>query len=228
MLWSVMDNSHSPEEVQALKLLKELQEALSKAINSLNESVPPPSVDSQYLQTRAAFVNQAADGYLVLREAYRVASSKLLVRPALEAVFTAVAVMKKPGFLTRKAASEWKEEYKRFKKQDPVVWETAKRELESFKMVFTQANPGYPTDWSCVDVRETAEAAEMLDVYNTSYRAYCKFTHGALGAVLGELNEITDFKDTEIVINCVMIMLELLKQYTPAQVPNLENSRKRM
>ena len=229
MITSSMDYRHSPEEVQSLGLLKELQKALSDAINSLDDQAPPPAtVDCQYLQTAATSVNRAADGYLLLREAYRVDSSKLLVRPALEAVFAASAVMKKPGFLTRKAISEWEEEQMMFKHQDAAAQAAARQEFEDFKVNFIRDNPNYPADWRPVCVRKTAEDAQMEHIYNTTYRTYCKFTHGALGAVHGGLNEATNSKDTSIVNCCVMIMLGLLKQYTPAHVPNLESFRKRM
>jgi hypothetical protein len=67
----------------------------------------------------------------------------------------------------------------------------------------------------------------MLNVYENAYRPYCKFTHGALCAVQGELDAATDPIDTKMVAWCVLTMLKQLGEHTAAQVPDLEPFRKR-
>ena len=226
-LWSVQI-SHSPEEREGLSLLREMQGALSVAIQSLNDKAPPPTnVDCQYLQLAAAFVNRAADGYLVLRDSFRVDASKLLVRPILEAVFKAAAVMKKTGFLTRLAYSEWEEEVKMFK-HDPAAKAKAERELKEFKINFSQANPGYPGDYSRATTRQAATESGLKSLYDGTYATYCAFVHAALAAVDGRGVSQTDDRDTEVMTCCVMIILELLSQYTSAQVPDLAPFRQRL
>jgi hypothetical protein len=74
-----------------------MQQQLTDAINSLGDDAPPPKSAECMLQWVAFSVNRAADGYLLLRQAQRVDTSKLLVRPMLETVFSRTAVMKKPG-----------------------------------------------------------------------------------------------------------------------------------
>ena len=102
---------YPPFEVEFLKLLKELQPIFIDALNSLGGKKPPDAASS-YLGRVAINVNRASDGYLFLRESGRMDASKLLVRPALEAVFSGTAAMKDKAFLFRKAYSEWKEHKK--------------------------------------------------------------------------------------------------------------------
>jgi hypothetical protein len=223
----VMHLEHGPDEIKLLALLKEVQATLAAAADSLNDSAPPPTtVDSQYLQFAAHFVSRAVDGYAVLREAYRVDASKLFVRPVLEIIFAAVAIMKNKGILTRKAISECEDEIKMV--SDPIAKATARQDLEAFKKRFSFSNPSYPVDWTPIRIVELAAEAGMETVYNTTYRTYCKFTHGALAAIAGDFNEVTDLKDTQILITCVMMMLDLLKEHTPAQLPELTSLRTRL
>jgi hypothetical protein len=106
---------HSQQEIEALQLLNELQKVLDDALNSLSGKPPAESPEAHYMSFVGKAVNTAADGYLVLRQAYRVNASKLLIRPALEVVLAGVAVETERGLLVRKAYSEWKERGKMFK-----------------------------------------------------------------------------------------------------------------
>ena len=224
-----MQLQHSPEEAKLLELLKEFQQVLADAINSLDEKAPPPATaECAYLQWAAVAVNRASEGYLRLREAYRVNASKLLIRPMIEAVFAGTAVMKKPGFLWRKAYSEWEEELKMFPNMTPAERAAVEKHVEDFKKALLAAQPGYPIVSSRASVWDTASEAGMTKIYDTAYRIYCKFTHGALGAVAGALNELTDDVNSQIVICCIVYILELLKTHTPAKVPDLNAMRKRL
>ena len=111
-------------------LLTEVQQLLAHSLNSLGGKSPATG-EAAYLGWAAVSVNRAAEGYLWLRESGRVAASKLLVRPALEATFSAIAVIKKHGFLLRKAYSEWEEDKKMFVKDarplSPVTSKPASR-----------------------------------------------------------------------------------------------------
>src|SRR6266481_642488 len=97
---------HGPKEVQLLGLLKDVQRLLADALKSLEGQSLSPGGPA-YLVWAAVSVDKAAEGYLWLRESGRVAASKLLIRPALEATFSGIAATKTPGFLFRKAYSEW-------------------------------------------------------------------------------------------------------------------------
>lgn len=217
---------HGPQELKHLGLLREVQQILAHALNSLGGK-SPPTAESAYLGWAAVSVNRAAEGYLWLRESGRVAASKLMVRPTLEATFAAIAVLKKHGFLFRKAYSEWEEDKKMFAK-DAVGEQEAKRALEDLKRAFRQHKPDCPVVCKRVTVRDTADAAGFLDNYESAYRTYCQFTHGALRAVLGELDDTTDTIDTPIVTWCALQVLDYLQLHTPAELPDLVAFRKRL
>jgi hypothetical protein len=214
---NISESFYPQFEIQFLELLKELQPILVKALDSLGGK-KPLDWDSSYLGRVAVTVNRAGDGYLWLRESGRMDASKLLVRPALEAVFCGTAAMKNKAFLFRKAYSEW-EEHKKLIAKDMASKKEADDYLVKMKRSFQQNN--YPIKCVSLQVREIAEMADLLPAYEEHYRIYCKFTHSAMLAVSGNLNEVTDSKDTHVVVWCVLMMLNQLKQYTPAAIPDL-------
>jgi Family of unknown function (DUF5677) len=213
---------HGPEELRLLELLREVQGLLAAALNSLGHK-DCPTPEAAYLGRIAArTINRASEGYLVLRESHRVDASKFLVRPAIEAVFSATAAMNKPGFLFRKAYTEWEEDKKMFVRDGDAAGEAeANRQLEDLKRAYREEQPHHPIECKYVSVRETADLAGLLWMYEPTYRVYCKFTHGAVRAVEGHLDEATNPVDTRFMVTCVLAVLELLKKHTPACVPDL-------
>jgi hypothetical protein len=213
-----MNQPLSSKEKQLLVLLGQLQSLLTDAINSLDTKKLTP--ETRYLSICAITVNQAAGGYFILRERQNIYASKFLVRPILEATLSAGAVMKKRGFLFRKAYTELLEEKKIFPKdsQTEAHFNTILSELEIF---FRKQDSRYPIEHKKVDVRYTAELAEMLPLYEVVYRTYCRFTHGSIDAALGALNDRTDDLDTQFVVRLVFMMLEQLQTYTHAKIPDL-------
>jgi len=150
-------------EIQFLGLLKELQPIFVNALNSLGGK-KPSDAGSAYLGRVAVTVNRAADGYLWLRESGRMDASKLLIRPALEAVFCGTAAMKNKEFLFRKAYSEWEEDNKLFAKGAAGKKE-ANEYLEKLKLGFKKHSPGYPVVCKKLQVREIADMAGLLSAY---------------------------------------------------------------
>jgi hypothetical protein len=212
---------HGTDEVRLLKLLKQVQKILADALNSLSGKLPP-TPESNYLSQSSVLVNKAADGYLHLRKTGRVYASKLLVRPALEATFSGIAAIKKPGFLFRKAYTEWKKDKKLYLNDA-----SANHVLEKLIRSAEKASPNSPIEHTEISVYETAEAAGLVKNYN-AYRVYCQFTHGAIRVMLGKLDEQTNKIDTKIVAWCVLMMLDHLKEKTPAQIPDLAPFKKKL
>lgn len=110
-----MESLHCSQEVEVMKLLKELQCILTTALDSLANQ-KPPSAESRYVSDAAKSVNIAADAYIMLRESGRVHASKLMVRPMIDVVITASAVVKEKGFLFRKAFTEFDDMKKLYKR----------------------------------------------------------------------------------------------------------------
>jgi hypothetical protein len=210
---------HGPEELRLLSLLREVHPILGHALDSLGGKTHP-TPEAEYLSWNSVSVNHAAGGYLFLRESGRVHASKLLIRPALEAVFSGIAALKSPEFFFRKAYTEWLEDRKLVPKGGTphAAFDTDFRELER---EYQQHYPTRPVKREKVSVAQTAELAGLLPVYNGPYRIYCQFTHGALRAATGDLNEGTDEYDTRIMGWCVLAMLDHLQKHTPAIVPEL-------
>jgi hypothetical protein len=220
-----VNQPYSPKEMKLLTLLKELQSLLTDAINSLDTKKLTP--ETRYLSICAITVNQAAGGFLILRWNGNIYPSKFLIRPILEATLSSRAVMKKRGFLFRKAYSELLEEKKAFPNDSKTEahFKSILNELESF---FKKCDPRYPIEYKKVDIRYTAELAEMLPLYEVVYRTYCKFTHGGIDAALGQLNKMTDDLDTQFVVRLVFMMLEQLQTHTHAKIPDLLPFRNRL
>jgi len=206
-------------EVQFLEFLKELQPIQINALNSLGGK-KPVDFNSSYLGRVAVTVNRTSDGYLWLRESGRMDASKFLIRPTLEAVFCGTAAMANKDFLFRKAYSEWVEDKKLFS-ADAADEKEADAYLERLKQRFREDAPEYSIKCRVIKVREIAEMGGLSTAYNEYYRIYCRFTHSAMMAVSGNLNQLTDSKDTHVIVWCALMMLNQLKQYTPADIPNL-------
>ena len=62
--------------------------------------------------------------------------------------------------------------------------------------------------------------------YDSRYRGYCQYTHGALEAVSGSLDELTDPEDTRVMLHSAMIALEALADMG-AQCPSIASFRER-
>ena len=205
--------------MELLRLLKELQEILANAVNSLGGQTPK-TPEAHYMGFVAKSVNTAADGYLVLRQAFRVNASKLLVRPALEVILGGVAVEKERGLLVRKAYSEWEDWGKMLK--EPASIAQHKQRWDEFEKKVKREDPSCPIICEHLSVKKTAELAKMEKHYEISYRIYCKYTHGALEAIAGTLDQITDDSDSQVMLWCVFQAIGLLARQTPATFPDMK------
>jgi len=146
-------------------------------------------------------------------------ASKHLIRPIVEAVLAAQAVLNKRGFLFRKLYTEHRELIK-FSKNIAAAEEN--KALDDFKSKFLSYNTGYPIECKRVNIEYTAQVANMVPIYEVVYRTYCQFTHGAQVAVTGQLNAVTNDLDTPIVVQLGLITLEQLRKNTSAKIPEWE------
>lgn len=215
-----MDATEIQKEHERLALLKELRLLLEDALKSLGGK-PSHEMESRYLFWIATRVNLVAEGYLFIREP-RVEVSKILVRPIVELTFYALALMKKRGFLFRQAYTELKSE-KIFFPDRVAAEQWFGQQVEDLERAIQRAEPDYPIERLGIrfkDITELEELAKAKPIYK-DYRVYCQFTHGALRAIRGVFDEVTYSRDTNLVIWGVAIQLDLLKEHTPADVPDL-------
>ncbi|MEW6156562.1 MAG: DUF5677 domain-containing protein [Verrucomicrobiota bacterium] len=223
-----MNKIHGPKECEHLKILKELQLHLADALDSL-AGKDIPSANSHYLSWAATFINKSADGYYWLRSSGRTDASNLLVRPTIEVVFYAVATMRERGFLLRKAYAEVADE-KRFFANDANRLAEIDQDIEQFRRGLLAKEPGYPIDQRPLSVFDAARTAGpgFVALYETQYRLFCKFTHGALSAISGYYDAATNAVATKVMMWCTFTLLALLQEHTPSQVPNLKPYQDRL
>lgn len=212
-------HKHCQDEVTALDLLKEVRQTLAKAIDSLGNKTPP-SQEAAYIFNPAVGINRAAEGYHFLRSNFRVHASKLLVRPCIESMIYATAAAKSKDFLFRKAFTEWHED-KRLMAKTLADQHEADRVLADLEQSFAKDLPEYPRKREKLRIKDAAIMAGLEHLYDVQFAIYCQYTHGSLRALSGELDPATDPRDTLTVCWCVLMILDLLKEHTPAEMPEL-------
>jgi hypothetical protein len=236
-----METTEIQKEHERLALLKELRLLLASAIESLKGKQESDEMESRYLFWTAVQMNRIADGYLVLRESSRIDASKLLVRPGLELTFAARAVKKERGFLYLKAHEEARQQKNMFTDSEAgQKW--FDQQVEELKRAIKAKDPDYPIPVKVgriliADViRKAGVEEESMEEGNKArsskfyrdYQAYCSFTHGGLIAIQGKLDKVTFSRDTNLVFWCVLMQLALLKDNTPADVPDFTPLVERM
>jgi hypothetical protein len=98
-------------DAEFFAIVTEMRQELGNALNSLAGKTRNGLWDS-FLGFSAIHINRAAAGFLHLRQATLIDQSKLLIRPALEAMFRIQAVRAEPSLLYRIAYTEHLEDLK--------------------------------------------------------------------------------------------------------------------
>lgn len=225
-------------ETESLALLKEAQTILAAALNGLGGK--STQGEASYLAWGCVHANKIIEGYITLRSSGRFYASKILVRPVIETTFAVVAALKRPGFLFRKAYTEYLEEKKLLEEGKRLAEQAADNPTEKAQLSaqyashladveenFRQFREGYsklhPRDAmnrQKITAFDAASAAELGPWYSR-YRIYCQFTHGSLQAASGNLNESTDHSDNVGMVWMTLILLGELRRHTPTEVPHL-------
>lgn len=216
-------------ENASLTLLCDMQSGLRDALNSLARRESNGLMD-HFLVFLSAHINRAAEGYISLRRSARVDASKLLIRPGIEAMIRILAVQKHPELLFRIAFTERREDRKwirpcaiqagqDYDSQDQRQWDDFKREYRTHF-------PQHVLEETENSLFDTAKKAGMEGYYNSHYRLYCRFTHAALGATVGDLN-YSDSEDNRTMALCVCCGLEAVAS-AGGDAPTLSSLRKRL
>lgn len=206
------------EQTKPIALLSESIAALAGAIDSLGGA--QAEAKARYLFWTASFVNHTAAGFLKLKE-LNFKASKLLVRPCLEALFNVCATINRGDFLFEKACAEWREENK-YAAKDPSSRQEAEDALNQLKAYFGSCRSNEDIRKDRLFVSEVADHAGLAAIYNSAYRVYCQYTHGALRAAVGDLDEPTDSRDTPYVTYVVLKLLRLLVEHCGAVCADLD------
>jgi len=212
-------------ETVGMTLLCELQPAIAAALNSLGKK-PTKSVADLFYLYAASHISTAVEAFILLRREHRVDGARLVVRPALETMLRLRAVRVKPHLLYRVLFGEALEIDKWLggvaKRHRVPYIRVCDRELwQAFKARCVSEFGAEKLADVPLTSYDAAAAIGIESYYETHYRAYCQYTHGALEAVSGVLNELTDPEDTRVMLNSAMPALEALVQMG-AYCPNVE------
>jgi hypothetical protein len=224
-------SSHSAEdEEESLKLVEDFVDELSNALNSLGGVKPVMIVDT-YRFRSAKHLHRAVAGFAFLRRPRLVESSKFLVRPAIEMAFKLQAVRLHPEMFYRIAHEERRQDRHLLQGQ-PEMQEASDKNWEKFKAAFAKDYPTAPIPNLCLrcdrlSIARVADKAQMKPYYDSHYRIYSRYTHGALQASSGNIDDATNPADNHIIAVCALVALDNLMSFG-AKAPNHDGLEQRL
>jgi hypothetical protein len=213
-------------EKDFLHLLVRIQHELSDALNSLGGQRSNTSLNT-FVLYMAKHINTATEAYIFLRTNSRLDASKLCIRPLVEVGLRLAGVITKPELLYRIAYTDRMEDRKMLRAApkkvrddydttDEIAWrEYTKRYAAEF--------PTHTLTQQELSLFDLAAAAKLEWYYNSAYRVYCRFTHGAFAAATGAL-DYTDEHDNWAVSVSALFALDALTDLG-ATSPNLAGLR---
>jgi Family of unknown function (DUF5677) len=228
---TIPEHAHE-EEQRSLSLLCDIQQELANALKSVEGKQTRGALDKYYFYS-ADYINRATDGFIFLRKSGRIDASKFFVRPVIETMFRIEAIQKKPELFYRIAYSEsivedpkWigsaaKRAGTEFKK------EALSKGFAEFKTKLARQFPNVALEDEYISLWEIAEAGGYARYYNSHYRMYCRYTHGALRAMGGSLTNLTDPEDNRAMGLCAFSAANVLSKIG-AEAPNLQSLLQRL
>jgi Family of unknown function (DUF5677) len=200
---------HSAEaEVQSLKLVVDFNTELIQAQDSLDDKQVIGLVD-RYRLWSSKHLQRAVDGFAFLRRSGRVDGSKFLVRPAIEMAFRLQAARLHPDLYYRIAHEEHRQN-KHLMQGEPQLLAQIEKNWDQFKNAFVKEFPTALIVDDKLTIECIAEKADMKSYYDSHYRIYCRYTHGALQASTGHIDKATDPADNQIMAVCALVALDNL------------------
>jgi Family of unknown function (DUF5677) len=210
------DGMHSDSaEQESLTLVEDFVGEVAYALDSLGDKKTKGLFDN-YRFCSSKHLHRAADGFAFLRGSGRVDASKFLIRPAIEIAFRLEAVRKHPNLLYRIAFSEHLREKQLVQaavehgQTNPTITRGVEQKWKQFGDAFAAEFPEIPKVEERLTIECAAEKAGMKYVYDGHYRIYSQYTHGALFASIGYLDEATDREDNRAMAVCALIALDNL------------------
>ena len=188
-------------------------------------------VEDLYYLYASSHINTAGDSFILLRHEHRIDGARLLVRPALETMLRLQAVRTKTYLLYRVLFREAIEADKWFggiAKRHGIAYTRVcdRPEWQAFKdRCIAQFGADKVKD-APLSSYDAAVETGVEAYYDSHYRGYCQYTHSALEAVSGALDDLTDPEDTRVMLHSAMIALEALADMG-AQCPGLTAFRER-
>ncbi len=197
-------------EEESLKLVDDFNDELKHALDLLGGTKPSGLLDT-YRFWSSKHLQRAVDGFAFLRRSGRLDGSKFLVRPAIEIAFRLEAARQHPDLFYRIAHEEHRQD-RHLMQGQPKLQGQIDKNWEGFKDAFAKEFPAIAisnTD-ARLKIQCIAGMAGMKSYYDSHYRIYCRYTHGALHASTGNIDKATDRADNQIMAVCALIALDNL------------------
>jgi hypothetical protein len=217
MITQTPNQTPSAEE-ESLKLVEDFDGELRHALDSLGDVWPNTLLDT-YRFWSSKHLQRALAGFAFLRQSGLVDSSKFLVRPAIEMFIRLEAGGKHPDLFYRIASSERRRDEQLLREADKLSnneaqskenWKRFKEKWQRFDDAFTAEFPNIPKSNEELYIASAAEKAGLKPFYGSHYRIYSQYTHGALRASSGTLDQATDPEDNRIMAICALGALDTL------------------
>lgn len=187
-----------------------LQKMLAAALNSVGGK-PRNGLDEAYKVYCAVLINRAVVGFLCLKNNELDYSARMLIRPAMEAMFKLLAVKQEPSLLYRIARHEHEQDEKWARRFSPspkdIHDELFKKKWEDFKREYQQVFPSHSLIDSPIKLRSLAAKAKVDNYYDSHYRLYCQFTHATLRASTDDLEEFSK-EDERTIAGTLIVAIE--------------------
>ena len=214
-----------------MQLLWDLQRELDKAVNSLGGTQKRAIQDSYYFYA-AAHMNRVVHGFLFLRQHGYADGAKFLVRPAIESMIRVQAVRKQPDLVYRIIYAEtleddrWTAPAAKRLGQLYTTRRDSKDWIEFKDLCISEFGRENVVDDE-LKLNAAAQIAGIQSYYDTHYRMYCRYTHGGLQAMSGELDLLSDPEDSRTLVFCAFAALDAVASIG-VDCPNLQSLRERM
>jgi len=191
-----------------------LKEMLSIALDSLGGK-QRNGLDEGYKVFCAVQINRSSAGFLCLKENGLNYPARMLIRPAMEAMFKILAVRQEPSLLYRIARSEHEQDEKWARPFAPngqdAHDDAFNQKWEKFKSDYQQAFPTHSLTDSSIDLRSLAVKAKVDPYYDSHYRLYCQYTHAALRASTDDLEDFSD-EDERTIAATLIVAIEAVHE----------------
>ena len=125
--------------------------------------------------------------------------------------FRLEAVRQHPDVFYRIAHEEHRQD-KHLMQNKPQLLAQHEKNWEKFKNAFVKEFPSIPIPNlnDRLKIEYVAKKAVMTPFYNSHYRIYCRYTHGALQASTGNIDKATDRADNRTMAICALVALDNL------------------
>jgi hypothetical protein len=219
-------SSHSASEEESLKLVEDFDTELRDALDSLGKK--PAGILDTYRFWSAKHLQRAVAGFASLRRPGLMDSSKFLVRPAIEMAFRLEAARQHPDVFYRIAHEEHRQD-KHLMQGERHLLAQLEKNWDKFKNAFVKEFPSVPVPNvnDRLTIEYVADKARMKSYYDSHYRIYSRYTHGALQGSTGNIDKATDPADNRNIAICALVALDNLISLG-AKSPNHDSLVKRL